>query len=309
MKRKFKDIPTTTVLIDFSNQVWRNHHATEKKMKPNSDGIHTGSILGLVKVLHSAIAHLTRHGGDAKLVICEDRPPERKRRLYEKYQEVFSEYEGVQRYKGNRKPRDLDYNPVEICKEFISCIPHTKIYCDREEADDVMAAWVKDHPNDPTLMYSSDRDMWQLWKLYKKLTIIYGENESVDATAMMKRFDTSDPNKVVLHKMLRDDGGDNVKGIRNWPFKMTKEAFDRCDGSIESYFRHLVDIFGVDHRYVQRLVDQSGIVMLNRKLVKLRCNLDYTVRVIKDYNLDKWEYLCGTFETESIRKSPILKLF
>jgi hypothetical protein len=44
----------TTILLDFNNQVWRNHYATERQMHPNSDGIHVGSILGLMKVLRHA---------------------------------------------------------------------------------------------------------------------------------------------------------------------------------------------------------------------------------------------------------------
>ena len=162
----------TTILMDFNNQVWRNHFATERQMKPNSDGIHTGSILGLMKVLRHAMK-VASTAGTAKLVIAEDRYPKMKHDLYTKYQDAFSDYDKLIKYKGNRIPKDhLGYNPVEICQKFVDCIPHTKIFCDEEEADDVIASYVNSHSDEDIYIYSSDRDLWPLHKDRVKILIV-----------------------------------------------------------------------------------------------------------------------------------------
>jgi 5'-3' exonuclease len=311
MRKKLFDRTTAIILVDFNNQVWKNHHATERKMSPNADGICVGSILGLMKTLMHAYNRIKELHARPKLVICEDRTPTRKRKLFKKYQHAFKDYKGTQRYKGNRPTKDLGYNPMEICKEFMTCIPHTTIYCEGEEADDVMATYVIDNTNKPIVMYSTDSDMWQLLEQHSKLKIYLGGEGITPHDILQKRFQTDSFRKVVLHKIVKGDHGDNVKGVRNYQFKRSILAYEQCDGTIENYLHKLITIYGEDNRFIQQLLQPHNISLLklNTKLVKLRTDVDYEREIVSKPNWEKWKHLCFMFETPSLLRVRLLDLF
>lgn len=312
MRTKIKSSKSSIILIDFNNQVWRNHHATERKMAPNSDGIHTGSILGLVKVLMHAINRSKEMHTLPKLVICEDRFATRKHNLYKKHQGAFKDFKGPQKYKGNRPKKDLEYNPVEICQEFMSCIPHTRIYCEGEEADDVMASYVYDNWDRKIIMYSTDRDMWQLLDQFPNLKIFLGpEGEEPTKEALEKKFGTTEFSKVVLHKIVTGDAGDNVKGVFRYQWKKSVEAFQNCNGTIEDYLHQLYKIFGKNNKYLMHLLQEHNIELLtlNTKLVTLRTDLDYEKEIIKEADFYKWKHLCHLFETPSLLRARLMDIF
>lgn len=318
MKTSIRDNHNSIILIDFNNQVWRNHHATERKMTPNSNGIHTGSIVGLVKVLIQALKTAKHKRTLPTLVVCEDRPPTRKRNLYEEYSDAFKDYGYTEtdgspiRYKGKRLSKDLDYNPVEICEEFLSCIPHTKIWYDGEEADDVIASFISNNKSEKNILYSSDRDMWPLIDTYSNLSIIFdSEGNCPTKEYMMKKFNTTDYGKVALHKIIRGDAGDNVKSVKNYQFKRSIEAWDECGSSIESYLYNLTKIFGKNCTFIKQLLQPHNIRLmeLNRKLVTLRTDIDYEKEIIKRPDSEKWKHLCYTFETPSLLRVKLMEIF
>ena len=316
MKTKFNQSKESIILLDFSNQVWRNHHATEHKMAPNSDGVHIGSILGLSKVLMHSINRAKEYNSLPKLVICEDRVPTRKRDLYVKFQDAFKDYKTKDNspilYKGNRAKKDLDYNPIDICQMFMSCIPHTRIWCENEEADDVLASFIHNNKQHKIFLYSSDRDMWQLLNEYPNLTIFFDSDGSYPTDEYMnKKFNTTDFNKVSLHKILRGDSGDNVKSIRNYQFKRSIDAWNECGTSIESYLNKLVKIYGKNNTFIQQLLKPHNIklLILNRELVKLKTKLNYKIKVFKKPKPHKWKNLCYTFETPSLLRTKLMEVF
>lgn len=299
----------TTVLLDFNNQVWRNHFATERKMQPNSDGIHTGSVLGLMKVLRHAMK-IASNNGTPKLVICEDRYPKRKHQLYKKYQDAFKDYDGYIKYKGNRDKKDLDYNPIELCQKYINCIPHTKFFLDGEEADDVIASYVMKHPTEDIFIYSSDRDLWPLH--HRNIRVIFdSDGNTPTQEACLKRFETPDFRKIYLHKIIRGDSGDNVKGVKGYQFKKSIKAFDNCDGTLEDYFIKLYEMFGKNNPFLSKLFLPHNIrlMVLNQKVVRLKWNIDYEIQKITEPNTDEWKNLCMIFETPSLLNLKLMELF
>jgi len=309
MGKSFKDIKSITIILDFNNQVWRSFHATKRDNLTNMDGINVGCIIGLCKILRHAISKSTENNSTPSLVICEDRYPKRKHDLYKKYQYAFKDYEGEIKYKDKRHREGLTYNPVEICSQFMKCIPHTHIYMEGEEADDVMASYICKHQNDKIILYSSDKDMWQLLGKYKSLQINLGYDQTVNIDLMIKHFQTTDYNKIALHKMIKGDNGDNVKSILNYPFKKTIQAYDKCNGTFESYLYYLSEIYGENHPAFIKLIDNIPLLILNYHLVDLKLNLKYTSEIIDNTDMNLWNKLCFTFETPSLLNSPLLRIF
>lgn len=305
MGHSFKDDNSTIILLDFNNQVWRSYHATKNEQITNSDGINVGCIIGLMKIIRSAI---NKTNGNFDLVFCQDRYPVIKQKLYENNQQAFKDYEERVRYKGTRKREELDYNPVEICDQFIKCLPSIIIYAKHQEADDVIASFLERNKNKMVHLYSSDKDLWQLIPRYKKLKIFVSEDKQPTTEDCLKHFNTPDYGKILLHKIIRGDSGDNVKSVRNFQFKRTIEAFDKCNGKIEDYLKWMINLFGEDHKYVKKLFDNAHLLRVNYLVVKLRKNIKYETIINTKCNREAWQKLCTMHEIPSLFNSPLLRI-
>ncbi len=321
----FKDIPTAKIVVDYSNIVYRAFHGTTYSDDPdknmiNSKGINVGFILGACKMLGSAINEASKLGALPKLVLCKDRSPTRKRNLYAKYQEYLKDYthdkswDGVNpieriRYKGNRIKEELPYNPLQIMDQFLECMPSEIVSMEGEEADDVIASYIEKNKDEDMVVYSTDKDLWQLLEQHDKLKIITGENKSPDGETCLKHFDTTDWSKIPLHKIIRGDSGDNVKSVNRFQFKRNLSAYTDCDGTVEDFISKVIALNGWDHKDTQKLMDYIMVIKLNYELVQLKKDLNYDLKEIKTPNKNKWNILCGIYETPSLLNSPLLNIY
>ena len=318
---KFRDIKKCYVLLDFNNIVWRAYHATVKQNMVNDDGINVGFIVGFFKVLAFAINMAKKNGAYPKLIIAEDRVPTRKRELYANNQHLFMDrkpdrnWDGKSpklriKYKGNRPSKlDIGYNPIEICREFTSCIEHTLIYKDGEEADDVIASYVHNNwQGNDIMLFSTDKDLWQLLRWPIK---IYGQtNDQITFKDIHEHF--AGTSNILLHKMITGDAGDNVKGVLRFPFKSTLSSFKRCDGTLNGFARCLEED-GKD-KARSLLIRNIKLIQFNWQIVHLHIMLDYTKKhfPIEETSVDvrsKWVQLCSKYQVPSLRNSAFIDIF
>jgi 5'-3' exonuclease len=318
--KSFKDVKEVTVLIDFSNQVYRSHFATERDRMINSDGINVGAVLGYIKTLNFSISQAKKLLAVPSLVIAEDSKPQRKRELYKKFQNALVSYKADKKwdgkdpsrrisYKGNREDKDLGYDPLDICRQFTECLPVTFLKADGEEADDVISSYVAQNPHKIIHLYSTDKDMWQLLDKFKNLSIFLSGDEQPTAETCEKHFSVSDFSRIPLHKTICGDSGDNVKSLFRYPFQKTVDVFKSCDGTPENYLKLLVEKFGEDHKYTAHFLQFLEVAMLNWQLVQLRYDLKLEARKFPKCNRENWAKLCRSYETPSILFSPLLKIF
>jgi 5'-3' exonuclease len=190
----------------------------------------------------------------------------------------------------------------------MECIPHQKIFMDGEEADDVIASYIMKHSSN-IILFSSDKDMWQLLNIHPNLKIYTGATIIVDKTMCLKHFDTEDFNMIPLHKMIRGDAGDNVKSVKNFPFKKSKIAYDECDGTFDDYLDKLIKHFGEEGEYTKKILDNLHLVRLNYFVTKLKYDLKYNAVSFRKADQDKWNKLCYSFEIPSLLNSPLLRIF
>jgi 5'-3' exonuclease len=320
MSKSFKDVKEVVVLVDFSNQVYRSHFATERDGLINSDKINVGCIIGFCKTLNFSLSQAKKISAMPKLVIAEDSRPTRKRNLYAKFQSALSSYrpdknwDGVDAgrrisYKGNRESKELGYDPLEICRQFMECIPSTTIKAEGEEADDVIASFVAQNPNKTIHLYSTDKDMWQLLKKFSNLSIFLTGDEQPSSESCLKHFKTSDFSRIPLHKTICGDSGDNVKSLFRYPFSKTLDVFLECDGTPENYLKLLIEKYGEDHKYSQHFLSFLGVAILNWQVVQLRYDLTLEAARVKEPLRERWGELCRRYETPSLTFSPLVKIF
>ena len=313
--RNSTDDGKVKLLIDFSNAVWRSYYATEQDNLLNSEGTNVGFILGTVKLFNYAYGNcMANHWGIPELIVCEDRAPIRKFKLYSKYQSAFKNLEPDKtwdkissdkvRYKGNREKIDLNYKPTQIMEEFLSCLPHTRIYAEQEEADDVIATYVNSN-KEKTYIFSTDKDLWQLM-VQPHIGIILDDGKEITLENLQKKFLTTDWQKIPLFKTIKGDSSDNVRGVPRFQFKRNLEVYDKCDGSIKDY---LLKIKSYSYKDYCKLLEYKELLKLNLNVVTLKTNIEYVTKKFTETNKEKWIELCNKYEVPSLIDDRILNNF
>lgn len=315
----FKKLKRCLILIDFNNLIWRSFHATEKQNITNDDGINVGCIIGMVKIISQALSHSINKGYKPRIIICEDRYPVRKKNMYISNQELFTDrkpdknWDGIDEstrivYKGNRKKKDYPYNPIDICRQYIDCIPHIKIWKDDEEADDVISSFIHKYNSSKIFLYSTDKDLWQLCSLYKNVEIYSENHTSPTIKDVNNKFEGGNYSHIVLYKMLRGDSGDNVKGIYRFPFAKLREEYIESEGNVEKFLSLIYFRYGKDSKEFNMLISNIKLLILNWHLVHLNSDIKFSAKVFNKINRENWSKLCRVFQTRSLLFAPILKL-
>jgi len=147
-----------------------------------------------------------------------------------------------------------------------------------EEADDLIASYIKAHPKDLNIIISSDTDFYPLLVQYPT-TVIYRpgiqgnrffDHERAEEH-LLKKYKVRVPlNKIELFKSLTGDASDKILGV---PYLRKKVAaglcnFDSIDCMIES------GIPGASKAEKEKILALRDKIKLNLKLIKLIDNIN-----------------------------------
>ena len=139
-------------------------------------------------------------------------------------------------YKKNRKvtqdqrsPREVEDDELyfeaydDMCKFFAEKTNCSVIRCEKAEADDIIALWIQDHPEDEHMIVSTDSDFYQLMapnvQQYNGTTDQLVSLEGfIDAKTGKRVIDKKtkeekalpDPEFILFEKCVRGDSADNV---------------------------------------------------------------------------------------------------
>lgn len=294
------------IVIDLSNQVWRSYHATKNKNMINDDGMNVGFIIGFINLIYNAVSLSKNYPGIHELIIVEDRKPTRKQALYTSKPEILRDASDT--YKGKRHKEKLDYDIISIIRQFLGCIPHTKLWCDGEEADDVIATFVHNNLGCTNIIFSTDKDLWQMFDI-KGVVIVTGTTVLTKET-IAEKFDGGTSKHVILHKCIRGDAGDNIMGIKGFQLKKILPAYLECDGTLNGFKNKVRDMYGNCKQFKQIILNRE-LLALNKRLVKLNTDVIYnSVRKEREQNdRSNWVKLCSVFQVPSLRTSAIMNSF
>jgi hypothetical protein len=199
---EYMDVGCDYLVLDISNLLHRTFFA--------QTGEDDTTLAGLA--CHMALTTLNKYYKKfrprKRVVMCFDRSSWRK--------EYTAKHDFLKPYKGNRRK---DMTPAQKAKyerfvnhlgEFESLIiNHTKVatlFGDRLEADDLIAGFVQQEPNDNIVIITADSDMAQLLK-YDNVELISPITDKRQAT--LDKYD-GDPEYYLFVKCIRGDISDNV---------------------------------------------------------------------------------------------------
>jgi DNA polymerase-1 len=120
-------------------------------------------------------------------------------------------------YKSNRNDKitiderhDLDRQRIRI-KQYLEELFIRQVEIDGCEADDGIAYYVKNSPNENKIIYTNDRDLLQLISTDTKV-YLYGKKAVINKDNFKNYFDYHYEN-VGLIKMIAGDSSDNISGL------------------------------------------------------------------------------------------------
>lgn len=120
-------------------------------------------------------------------------------------------------YKSNRNDKitiderhDLDRQRIRI-KQYLEELFIRQVEIDGCEADDGIAYYVKNSPNENKIIYTNDRDLLQLISADTKV-YLYGKKAVINKDNFKNYFDYHYEN-VGLIKMIAGDSSDNISGL------------------------------------------------------------------------------------------------
>jgi 5'-3' exonuclease len=169
-----------TVLVDISAEFWRNWFAT-------TDGLdaYEGTLADVKSLVEQ---------GD-RLIMCCDGPRLRRKVMYDDY-------------KANRPPKPKE--AIDSFHKLKSTLAdeYQCIEVEGYEADDVIASYVHQRPDEQILIVSGDKDLYQLIRSNVQMLT---KNELVGRDGCFAKFGV-EPNQIADLLTLTGDSADNIPG-------------------------------------------------------------------------------------------------
>tara|TARA_B100001939_G_scaffold302313_1_gene279347 strand:+ start:976 stop:1965 length:990 start_codon:yes stop_codon:yes gene_type:complete len=184
-------------------------------------------------------------------------------------------------YKKNRKvtmdqrsPREVEDDELyfeaydDMVKFFADKTNCSVIRCEQAEADDMIALWIQDHPDDEHMIVSTDSDFYQL--MADNVTQYNGTTDQlvslegfIDAKTGNRVIDKKtgnekelpDPEYILFEKCVRGDATDNV--FSAYPGARVKGTKNKT-GIKEAYDDRNSTGFNYNNFMLQRWVDHNG---------------------------------------------------
>ena len=184
-------------------------------------------------------------------------------------------------YKKNRKvtqdqrsPREVEDDELyfeaydDMCKFFAEKTNCSVIRCEKAEADDMIALWIQDHPDDEHMIVSTDSDFYQLMapnvQQYNGTTDqLVSLDGFIDAKTGKRVIDKKtkeekalpNPEFILFEKCVRGDSADNV--FSAYPGARLKGSKNKT-GIKEAFEDRNSSGFNYNNFMLQRWVDHNG---------------------------------------------------
>ena len=261
-----------------------------------STHIPSGQVYGSFRRIKANIRQFTRPGQRIALIFAWDNEP-------------VEANEILPQYKMNRDANQLledeDRNlRLETFRQTLEQMPCTFVDTPFEEADHVIASLVAQN-NKPSMIMSSDKDLWTLLQnprvkiVSMRKSVVITENELKDKFALPSRRDAY---KISLYKAVMGDASDNIPKVPRIPSKdfhaaLNGIAYTAKDDCVALVINSAAKL--PKQKAHDLLVEHESLIRRNLQLTTLK----YDLKLQATWNpgsKEKLENIFDTFECRSI---------
>lgn len=218
-------MPDRTVLVDGNNLLHRAHavFVTNRSDDPmiSPSGYPTGLIYGFLSMLSDWVSSISSPTG---MSVFFDGVPRRRLAMDPDYKrkEPGSVRPGSPPARITLCDGTVCENELEVMSHVLSLMGSDIYHDPDEEADDLIASYVRQHPSDVHVIISSDRDYYQLFAENDRLVIYrpghaggarFFDADTAEAD-LVKKYDVPlRPSDILMFKALTGDPSDKIPGV------------------------------------------------------------------------------------------------
>ena len=267
------------LILDLFNLIHRAYHALPKEFT-DKNGNPTNAIYGVSSMLLTVLNQV--HPTYVVAVVDTEKPTFR--------------HEAFTGYKAHRRPME-DLLSVQIPKvlELVNAFKIQAVSAPGYEADDLVAAIATKHKKaNQVIVFSNDRDLWQLVQpnVVIMLPATKGDKiEWVGEKEVIARLGVL-PNQVPDYKGLVGDSSDNIPGVYGIGQKTAGDLLKKYS-TIENIYRHVGEVTPDSLR--EKLVNGYDQAVMSKKLA----TLDYNTPA--DFSLEASRY--GNLPIQSVSEA------
>lgn len=214
-----------TVLVDGNNLLHRAYavFVTNRSDDPmiSPSGYPTGLIYGFLSMLSDWVSSISDPTG---MLVFFDGVPRRRLAMDPDYKkkDPGSTRPGSSLARIRLCDGTVCENELEVMSHVLSLMGSDVYHHPDEEADDLIASYIKQHPSDVHVIISSDRDYYQLFSENDRLVIYrpghaggarFFDADTAEAD-LVKKYDVPlRPSDVLMFKALTGDPSDKIPGV------------------------------------------------------------------------------------------------
>lgn len=240
------------LLIDFKNTAWRAYAvgSSDEQLK-TSEGVPSGHVLRFFRMMQKLKKDF---GGE--LVFCMEGGEKLR-------YELFPDY---------KKGRDKETPWLEDLVQLARCMKCLVVTPKEAEADDAIAAFIRNNPKARHCIISADKDLWSL--LGSKTRIMSFQNEILKE----KVFETFGvlPEAVPLAKALSGDSSDGLPGVPRLRWKDIETQLEGCLTPEDLFAK----IESVPVKTKEKLLEHKAQIELIYKVACLRNSCELAIEEI-----------------------------
>jgi len=185
-----------------------------------STHVPSGQVFGTFRRIRANIKQFTRVGQRVALVFVWDNEPVAEKAILPQYKMNRDGHQTLEE-------EDL-YLRMSSFKATLECLPCTFAETPEEEADHVIASLVATYDK-PTLVMSSDKDLWTLMGRDRVKLVSMRKSEVVTEAHLQDKFALRSSRyayKIPLYKAVMGDASDNIPKVPRIPSKDFHEAIN-----------------------------------------------------------------------------------
>ncbi|MGN0822303.1 MAG: 5'-3' exonuclease H3TH domain-containing protein, partial [Candidatus Gallimonas sp.] len=216
------------VLIDGNSLLNRAYYAMS--VFTTQDGLPTNGIFGFVKLLFK---------------IIEEEKPQYMAVAFDVHAPTFR-HEMYDEYKGTRKPMPEELSvQVPVLKDLLRSMGIYTLEKAGYEADDLIGTLSVRFPEVETLIYTGDRDSFQLVNEHVSVCFTRRGVSEIDRMTQDNFFEKEgiSPSQIVEQKSLMGDSSDNIPGVRGIGPK-TALSLLQTFGTLDGIYENIAQISG-----------------------------------------------------------------
>lgn len=274
------------ILVDALNMFYRVIHANGQADIDSRVGMSMHVLMNSLKKCHTDLK------GDHVVICCDGRSW--RKSVYEPYKanRKLARAQLSQREQEDQQILHEAFDKmIEFFNEKTNC---TVLAHEVAEADDLIALWIEQHPEDEHIIVSTDSDFYQL--LDKNVTQYKGTTDELitldgifELKTNKKIKDIESPSWILFEKCVRGDSSDNI--FSAYPGVRKKGTKNRV-GIIDAYNDRIKQGYDYNNFMNQRWEDADGVTHIvredfqrNKELIDLSSQPD----IIKDVCYEVFE--------------------